>query len=327
MSYNLTNKKVLLIGAGYMAREYIKVLKSMGCDIIVVGNSENNAKKFQEETGITVYAGGIDNYLKNNDIDSDIYAINAVRTIFLAQVNLTLLKNGCKHLLSEKPGITTKKEGKELLKSAEKSDVYIAYNRRFYASVFAAETIIKEDGGVTSFTVEFTEWRHLLEQLEKEKKDFLNKLFLCNSSHVMDMAFYLSGGKIEKLYSIVKGQNVIDWHKNGSVFGGVGTTDLGQIFTYSANRDAPGRWGIELNTKKHRLIFRPLEKLQIQDKGSVKIYEADVDYTIDEKYKPGLYKEVESFLTDNKDSRLCTLRQQVNNITNYAKISGESLLK
>ena len=327
MSNNLTNKKVLLIGAGYMAREYIKVLKSMGCDIIVVGNSENNANKFQEETGITVYAGGIDNYLKNNDIDSDIYTINAVNSIFLAQVNLKLLKNGCKHLLSEKPGISTKKEGKQLIKNSKDANVYIAYNRRFYASVYAAEKIIKEDGGVTSFTVEFTEWRHMFDQLEKGKKDCLNTLFFGNSTHVIDMAFYLSGGNIEKLYSIVKGQNVIDWHKNGSVFGGVGTTVLGKIFTYSANWDAPGRWGIELNTKKHRLIFRPLEKLQIQDKGSVNIYEADVDYIIDEKYKPGLYKEVESFLTDNKDGRLCTLRQQVNNITNYAKISVESLLK
>jgi len=323
MSNNMKNKKVLLIGAGYMAREYIKVLKAMGCEITVVGNGEDSAKRFQEETGTVVITGGINNYLQKNSIDSDVYAINTVNVVYLSEVNYSLLTNGCKHILSEKPGIGTKKEGKRLIKVSKDADVFIAYNRRFYASVYAAEKIIKEDEGVVSFNVEFTEWRHSFDALEK--KDFLSKLFLGNSSHVMDMAFYLAGGKIAKICPVIKGQNEIDWHRNGCVFGGVGTTDLSQVFTYSANWDAPGRWGIELNTKNHRLIFRPLEKLQIQDKGSVKIYDADVDYSVDEQFKPGLYKEVEAFFSDNKEGRLCTLKQQVNNITNYAKISGEKL--
>ena len=42
------------------------------------------------------------------------------------------------------------------------SEVYYAYNRRFYASVLKAEEIIKEDGGMTSMNFEFTEWGHVI---------------------------------------------------------------------------------------------------------------------------------------------------------------------
>lgn len=306
-----------------MAREYAKVLKEMGVDFTVIGNSTENSEKFRNDTGIPVYAGGIENYLKNNHISSEMHIINAVNVKNLSKVNLTLLNNGCKHILSEKPGVTIERDGHKLLAISNEADVYIAYNRRFYASVLAAEEIIRNDGGVTSFNIEFTEWRHVFDR--NEKKEYLDKLFLANSSHVVDMAFYLSGGTINSMTSIIKGRNNIEWHKCGSVFGGAGTTDQGQIFTYSANWDAPGRWGIELNTKKHRLIFRPLEKLQLMDTGSIKIYEASVDYTLDEKFKPGLYKEIEAFLRDNKDKRLCTLRQQVERLNIYSKISGEEL--
>lgn len=321
MSDNLKGKKVLLIGAGYMAREYVKVLKAMNVNLTVVGNSEANAKKFQEETGVTVQTGGIEKYVQNNGIGSDIYAINSANVTRLARINMNLLNNGCKHLLSEKPGMTKEQEGKDLLAISEGADVYMAYNRRFYASTFEARKIVKEDGGVTSFNIEFTEWSHLFDN--GEKKDYLSNLFLANSTHVVDQALYLANGKVSTLSSVIKGQNNIEWHKCGSIFGGVGTTDKGQIFTYSANWNAPGRWGIELNTKNHRLIFRPLEKLQIQDKGSVKIYEVDIDYTLDEKFKPGLYKEVEVFLTDNKEGGLCTLEEQVEKMSLYAKMSGE----
>ena len=38
---NMTsNSRVLLIGSGFMAREYLKVLASLGNELIIVGRSE-----------------------------------------------------------------------------------------------------------------------------------------------------------------------------------------------------------------------------------------------------------------------------------------------
>ena len=109
----------------------------------------------------------------------------------------------------------------------------------------------------------------------------------------------------------------------GCSFAGAGRTDTDALFTYTANWDAPGRWGVEINTSKHRLIFRPLERLQIMDVGTVNICNPEIDYSVDVSYKPGLFKEIESFVFGNNRSRLCTIDEQFKMIPVYREISGE----
>ena len=49
-----------------------------------------------------------------------------------------------------------KEEFEDLVRatSEKEANVFVAYNRRFYASVLKAQEIIEEDGGVTSFNFE-----------------------------------------------------------------------------------------------------------------------------------------------------------------------------
>ena len=47
------------------------------------------------------------------------------------------------------------------------SKVWIAYNRRFYASVQKLRQLCDLDGGITSAVFEFTEWSHSLRDLLK----------------------------------------------------------------------------------------------------------------------------------------------------------------
>jgi len=190
-----------------------------------------------------------------------------------------------KSILLEKPGAIRKEQLLELqtLASQQNATVVIGYNRRFYQATEKAKEIIKEDGGVTSFNFEFTEWSHVIETLEKPKKVFEN-WFLANSTHVVDLAFFL-GGKPKEICSYTSGG--LKWHKSSSIFAGAGISESGALFSYQANWAAPGRWSVEVLTKKHRLIFRPMEKLQIQNIGSVATEEAEMDYSMDDKYKPG----------------------------------------
>ena len=313
-------KRVLLVGAGNMAEEYVKILKDLDVYLEVIGNGKKNAEKIRNEYGVSVSEGGLENYMESNDITSFDYAINAVNTRNLGRVSVELLRAGVKNCLIEKPGFISKEESEEVLSYSADKNVYIAYNRRFYESVNRGREIIKEDGGVKSFSFEFTEWRHVFDSLPR--KEYLEYLFLANSSHVVDLAFFLAGGLPETVTSIVSGAGTIDWHRNGCIFSGAGKTDNGAVFSYSANWDAPGRWGIEINTRYHRLIYRPLEKLQLMDVGSVRIYESDIDYSLDEKYKPGLFREVESFLNGESD-KLCNVKEQADKLSFYEKISGE----
>lgn len=64
-----------------------------------------------------------------------------------------LLSNGIKNILVEKPGALTRQEMEAIrdMTTDQSANVYIAYNRRYYASTQKALEIIEEDGGVSSF--------------------------------------------------------------------------------------------------------------------------------------------------------------------------------
>lgn len=310
---------ILLVGAGEMATEYAKVLKGMKRNFIIVGRGSHSSGVFKRTTGHNVVHGGINKWLSQNKAsDKPPYAIIATSYNSLYPATMALLKNGYKQILIEKPGSLSWDGIKILNKEAKKykAHLYIAYNRRFYSSVKKAISIIKTDGGVSSFHFEFTEWSHILSTLGKPT-GLMQRWFFHNSSHVVDMAFFLGGTPL-KMSSFKAGS--LSWHPKASIFAGAGITNAGVPFSYNANWEAPGRWGVEIMTKKHRLIFRPLEKLQIQEKGSVEIKDVNIANKLDLDYKPGLYKEVQSFLTDKKD--LCTIGEQYHNIKYYKKILG-----
>lgn len=282
-----------LVGAGYMAKEYARVLKGLNRDFIVIGRGKETATDFENALKTPVATGGIDKYIASNETPPK-YAIVAVDAQYLCEVATKMLNFGVKNVLLEKPGALTIAGIEQLLKLAEnkKARVFIAYNRRFYSSALRAREIIRDDGGCTSFLFEFTEWSHLVKDAKKSDEEKA-KWFVANSTHVVDLAFYL-GGTPEHTKCYTAGR--MDWHPSASIFSGAGVTDTGALFSYHANWAAPGRWGVEILTTKHRLILRPLEELQVQNLESINIEKVELDDKLDKAYKPGLYREVESFL-------------------------------
>lgn len=306
-------KKVLLVGAGPMAVDYAKVLIDMKVPFITVGNTEKSAGEFKEKTGHDVILGGIKNYLK--DV-TEIFpkVINAAPEHLLGEVTIDLIKAGYKDILVEKPGGKNYDDVKKVAEIAKENNakVYVGYNRRFFASVEKAKEIIKEDGGVTSFYFEFTEWSHIIGTLKKGE-GVLEEWFLHNSSHIIDLAFYL-GGKPKDFSAYSSGS--LNWHPAGSVFTGAGVTESGALFSYNANWEAPGRWVVEILTRKHRLLFKPIEKLQIQKIGSVAVEFLEIDDKADKDFKPGLHLQVKNYLTGNYEN-ISDINEQLANIENF----------
>lgn len=279
-----------------MAVEYAQVLIAQDANFITIGRGNTNAQLFTEKTGQVVITGGLSSFLKTNPQIAE-YAIVATGVESLAESTISLINAGVKYILCEKPGGLNKKEIEQVAKKAKQKNatVLLAYNRRFYASTLKAKEIIEEDGGVTSFNFEFTEWSHVIAPLEKTP-GIKETLFLNNSTHVVDLAFYL-GGFPKEITSYTMGG--LDWHPASSVFAGAGVSEKGALFNYQANWEAPGRWGVEVLTRKHRLYLRPMEKLQIQNIGSVQLEYIDIDDNFDTAFKPGIYKQVEAFLSLN----------------------------
>ncbi len=316
MSDNL-NKKVLLIGAGPMAVDYYKVLKALQCDITTVGRSEKSAASFEEKTGTKILIDGVDKFLQQNKKTFDA-AIIAVGMEELAPTTVKLINNGFQNILVEKPAGMYDEDIRNLAQTAIQNSarILVAYNRRFYSSVLKAKKIIEEDGGVTSFNFEFTEWAHVIEPLNKfpgVKENWL----LANSTHVIDLAFYL-GGKPSEISCYTAGK--LSWHDK-AVFTGSGKTKDNVLFSYQANWAAPGRWGVEILTKNSRLILRPLEELQIQSIGSVSINKVELDNKMDTQFKPGLFLQTQEFLTGNI-SEFKTIQEQAAMLDIYSKIAN-----
>lgn len=316
----MSKSTILLVGSGPMAIEYAKVFKSQGIALVTVGRGKSSAERFTAETGLPVFLGGIDAWLADPSNQLPDRAVVAVGEKWIGVTAKTLLGRGIRHLLLEKPGGHDADDIRSVYEMAveKRAAVYVGYNRRFYASVEAAKKLIAEDGGVTSFNFEFTEWGHVISAIEKEE-GVKEQWFLSNSTHVIDLAFYLGGSPTEMAsYS----QGGLDWHPTASVFAGAGRSASGAVFSYQANWESPGRWGVEVLTRKHRLIFRPLEKLQIQKIGSVAIEMMEIEDSLDKDFKPGLYKQVEAFVEGRADL-LPTISDQVAMLDWYLRIRGD----
>lgn len=309
-------KNVLLVGAGPMAVDHYTVFSALGISCTVVGRSAFSAEAFTQKTGHSCIAGGLESYLEKSPAVLDA-AVVAVGMEALAETTLQLIQAGYRYILVEKPAGMNLKQITHLAEQAGKhqAKVLIAYNRRFYASVLKAEEIIEADGGLLSFNFEFTEWAHTIEPLKKApgvKEAWL----LGNSTHVIDLAFFL-GGKPARMQAYAGG--MLSWHKHAQ-FNGAGVSNKGAFFSYQANWSAPGRWGVELLTANSRLYLRPMEELQQQLKGSVAIQKVEIDSELDKKYKPGLYLQNKAF-AEQETTRFKTIQEQAQDAQLYDRIA------
>ncbi len=310
--------KLWLVGVGPMGQAYATVLDALEQPFLAIGRGEEEARRFAQAFGVMPVTGGLAAYLdQTNDLPDAV--IVAVGVEALAEVTQELVTRGVRRILVEKPGGMTRASIGGLALSAEQrsAEVSVAYNRRFYASTRAAQALIAEDGGVQSFNFEFTEWAHRIAPLEKApgvKKHWL----LANSSHVIDLAFHLGGWPTE-LSTHVGG--CLDWHPSGSIFAGSGISDSGALFSYQANWSSPGRWGVEILTRAHRLILCPLEELRIQKIGSVTSEPVELDDALDQQFKAGLYRQTQLFLQGTLDG-FCSIAAMLKHAEVYERIAG-----
>ncbi len=315
----MQSSAIWLVGTGSMAVEYARVLAGIGVPFIPIGRGEASAARFSAQTGVRPVVRGLDAYLETQPPIPD-HVIVCVGVDALYQASLSVLRYGARGVLVEKPGGLEAREIEDLARAARavQAGVWIAYNRRFYASVQRAAEIAREDGGVRSFTFDFTEWSDVVVTLPQPPR-VKERWFLANSSHVVDLAFFLGGRPKRLEASCARG---VSWHPSASVFAGAGEAEGGALFSYHANWEAPGRWGVELCTRRHRLILRPLEALQVQVLGSVTAEPARLADAMDRAYKPGLYNQVLAFLGRGDGGALCPIEEQAANAAVYTKMAN-----
>lgn len=301
MSNHVEN--VLLVGTGPMAVEYYKVLGHLGIRCVVVGRGKTSCQRFESLTGYSPIQGGLSHFCQCNSLEGWCVII-ATGTEALMNSLLGVLEAGADKVLIEKPAAISIDEllSNEGQLKRYLYQVFVAYNRRFFASVLEAERLIEEDGGLVSMHFEFTEWAQKIANLNKAP-GVKENWFFANSTHVVDLAFFMGGAPLD-WKAFAKGGG-LDWHRT-SVFSGAGVTDKGVLFSYMANWESPGRWGLELLTKRRRIFLKPLEEIWIQSLGELVIRRHSFDGEDDIQFKPGLLKQVSAFLFE-RANRLLSL--------------------
>ena len=296
-----------LVGAGPMARAHAEVLCAQQVAFETIGRGESSAGAFEAEIQRPVRIGGLAAALKTSEAPQR--AIVAVGVEHLADSALALIRAGTKQILLEKPGGLHLGELHTLNAAALEhgASIQIAYNRRFFSSVLAARELIDQEGGLTSFRFEFTEWGHVIEPLEKGA-GVKAHWALGNSAHVIDLAFYFGGLPVD--WQHWRGGE-LSWHPAAARFCGAGVTASGALFSYSADWQAPGRWALELMTRQHRYILCPIEGLQRIPLGSVRAESIPLDDQLDRDFKPGLYRQDAAFLAGSLGSESCSLQCQL----------------
>ena len=184
--------------------------------------------------------------------------------------------------------------------------------------------MIEEDGGLTSFHFEFTEVSERV--LSKDwPPSVLENWILGNSSHVIDLAFFL-GGMPKEISSRVNG--ALDWHPAGAVFAGTGEMDNGVLFTFLADWKSAGRWSVDLRTARRRILLCPLEELSVQWKGSFTSERFLIQNELDQQFKPGLYRMTEAFIRSTGDlRRLPTIEEHLAFVTDViSRIASETVI-
>ena len=322
------NRKVLLVGAGPMSEAYVQVMRRLNLTWDVVSRSATGLNRFSAAVGEFPgqrFSGGIESLLSTGTLSMADYshAIVSVGVVELASVTRALAQSGARSILVEKPAGLTVGEIKSLNEQIQKlpTEVFVAYNRRFYPAVQEAKRRIQAEGGARIVHFEFSEWSHKIEPLVKAPQ-IKENWFLANSSHVVDLAFYLAGGWPSSLHASVSGQ--LSWHPSASAFVGSGVTQSNALFSYFADWTGPGRWAVEVTTAANRYILKPLESLQVIAIGSVQAQPV----TLTAKHpdlKEGLLEQVDCFISDGRsNSALSTLAEHASHLKTYAQMLGVS---
>lgn len=260
------SQKILLIGAGEIAHEYVKALFALGIrDIHVLSRSAESARAFCAKWQLTPVESDAREHLAAHALTYDGVIVASPVETLLPYV-YDLIEFGAKRILVEKPVVLRACDLDPVLRKFPEAPVMVALNRLFFPSVDALRQRLTVEP-VRSAEFSFTEWVHRI-PLEKIQPMVLARWGAANCIHVISAVFDLIG--VPRTVAAERaGQNELPWHPAGSIFVGSGVTTFDVPFCYSSDWGSAGRWSITVRTSRGSYHLEPMEALTFCPKGSV----------------------------------------------------------
>jgi len=287
------------IGCGSIAYYHAKVFKSLNINIAAVASRENSAN-------LLPFCGkfGIDNKYTNWKTMVEKESLDALWVMIgwdqMDSLLIPLVKTKIP-LFLEKPIAFSVKRIRDAIKIQLGINQYIqvGYNRRFYPFVEKIKSVISK-GELRSVLVEIPE------SIDLNEKYSSRKIWLVNSSHILDLLYYIVGPMTIKY----KSKNNYSFHGSfNAIMETITHTPVHLISEWNTS----GNYGITFYVDNKQIIIKPLEKVKIFE--GYDLIEASSNYPINQyqpkviveydcysSFKPGFYEQLNYFLENYKSS-------------------------
>ena len=294
------NFKFAILGAGYMAEEYLKVLakRNIFCETIY-SRTLSKCQKLKKKYKIKKISKNLNEFKANKGIRGIIIAVNDISTLsLLEKLDLSKYK-----ILCEKPvGIDFNQTKKILtILKKNKKNFYVALNRRFYGSTIKAKNIVNKFKGKRLISIRD-------QQMQNTGSSILNKrVMYCNSVHLIDYIKIFARGRLKKITRFKQLKN----NKFSETISKLVFSSDDEVL-YHCNWNSPGIWSVNIIQKNNRCELNPLENLmeeKLSNNGRRRIHHKK--NSIDDIFKPGLFLQVNEFLKmlSGKKHKLVSIKE------------------
>ncbi len=276
--------KIAIVGSGYMAHEYAKVLKKLkNCEIKGVFSRRNRkARLFSKKHKIKIVGRSIQDLYFRTKAHAVIIAISPDQ---IKKISKEIFKFPWISLIEKPIGINFQ-EAKFINKIAKKRKrlSYVALNRRQYSSTLKSINLLKKDSSKRIVNIYGQEDFNSIKKYKFSKKIINNYMFV-NGIHLIDYMTIFCRGKLKKIDKIFRWKGF----KEGYVLS-VFYYSSGDVATFSTIWNKPFPWQVIVTTQKQRIELKPLEicKSFSLNKMNKRTYKIDIK---DKIFKPGIYNQ------------------------------------
>lgn len=279
--------RVAIVGLGNIARKHAEVIHALPSAALVAGvkRDPESGRLFCQEQSIPNYFASTEELLNWGEFDAAIIACGHHHTVGLAKL---VLSTGRPCLIEKPVGFSATETG-PVLAAAESAGTWgmVAVNRRFYSNITEAKCLLEGAGGLRSIRVEHTEWMHQAREWGLAE-DILDRYLYINGIHLIDTMCYLAGIPVDSS-TVVR-----QFPGRRNAYDAMFRFPSGAIGHYFGQWYAPGRWALDLCAEDLRITFPTMEQAVIHRTGCEP--EPLLLDELDQKYKPGFYRQMKAFL-------------------------------
>ena len=305
--------KVLIVGAGRIGREYLKILNQKRIFEVkgIFATSNKNLKEVKKITKKNIFTTN-ENFLKNKSFDLAIIAVPVDKTF---QISKKIMKYA-KTLLIEKPPSLNLKDANNLLKQSElnRNKLFVALNRAYFDSTIEALKIIKNNKNKRIVEVTDQEDVYSAKKAGHSKK-VLNKWMYANSIHMVDYFRLFCRGRVKNIIHFDNLKSTFD----KKIFISKIIFSSGDIGIYKAFWNLPNKWQVKIISKNIFINLFPLEKISIFENNIEKDFNLKLNKN---KFKEGYLNQindVENFF-QSKKNKLVSLKENLKTLSLIKKL-------